>query len=121
MVYSIIVVLFNKWMDRERIYEPQPDYPKGAYVSKESPYNSFFLFHDARNELCLITEHMMAGGDMIHCRSWRMRSHRIWKITLCGSERNGCLHLIILTAGDWMSQRISDSAMNIIIYSGNVS
>ena len=20
---------FNKWMDRERIYEPQPDYPKG--------------------------------------------------------------------------------------------
>ena len=38
-------------MDRERIYEPQPDYPKGAYVSKESPYNSFFLFHDARNEL----------------------------------------------------------------------
>ena len=42
---------FNKWMDRERIYEPQPDYPKGAYVSKESPYNSFFLFHDARNEL----------------------------------------------------------------------
>lgn len=42
---------FNKWMDRERIYESQPDYPKGAYVSKESPYNSFFLFHDARNEL----------------------------------------------------------------------
>ena len=42
---------FNKWMDRERIYEPQPDYPKGAYVSKESPYHSFFLFHDARNEL----------------------------------------------------------------------
>ena len=42
---------FNKWMDRERIYEPQPDYPKGAYVSKESPYNSFFLFHDARNGL----------------------------------------------------------------------
>ena len=35
---------FNKWMDRERIYEPQPDYPKGAY-------DSFFLFHDARNEL----------------------------------------------------------------------
>ena len=37
---------FNKWMDRERIYEPQPDYPKGAYVSAESPYRSFFLFHN---------------------------------------------------------------------------
>ena len=37
---------FNKWMDRERIYEPQPDYPKGAYVSAESPYHSFFLFHN---------------------------------------------------------------------------
>ena len=37
---------FNKWMDRERIYEPQPDYPKGAYVSVQSPYRSFFLFHN---------------------------------------------------------------------------
>ena len=37
---------FNKWMDRERIYEPQPDYPKGAYVSAQSPYRSFFLFHN---------------------------------------------------------------------------
>ena len=33
---------FNKWMDRERIYEPQPDYEKGAYVSADSPYRSFF-------------------------------------------------------------------------------
>ena len=41
---------FNKWMDRERIYEPQPDYPKGAYVSADSPYRSFFMFHDNRNE-----------------------------------------------------------------------
>ena len=35
---------FNKWMDRERIYENQPGYPKGAYVSAESPYRSFFHF-----------------------------------------------------------------------------
>ena len=42
---------FNKWMDRERIYENQEGYPKGAYISADSPYNSFFLFHDARNEL----------------------------------------------------------------------
>ena len=109
---------FNKWMDRERIYEPQPDYPKGAYVSAQSPYRSFFLFHNNQDSAW---PYNGKYGDIIHCRSCRMRSHRIWKITLCGSERNGCLHLIILTAGDWMSQRISDSAMNIIIYSGNVS
>ena len=35
---------FNKWMDRERIYESQPGYEKGAFVSKESPYHSFFHF-----------------------------------------------------------------------------
>ncbi len=35
---------FNKWIDRERIYEQQPEYPKGAYVSGESPYRKFFRF-----------------------------------------------------------------------------
>lgn len=41
---------FNKWLDRERIYEQQPSYPKGAFVSAESPYRGFFHFHDNRNE-----------------------------------------------------------------------
>lgn len=36
---------FNKWMDRERIYETEEDYEKGAYISKDSPYNSFFKFY----------------------------------------------------------------------------
>ena len=40
---------FNKWMDRERIYEQQPDYPKGAYISADSPYRSFFHFFDERD------------------------------------------------------------------------
>ena len=35
---------FNKWMDRERIYEQQSDYEKGAYVSAGSPYRNFFRF-----------------------------------------------------------------------------
>lgn len=35
---------FNKWMDRERIYEQQEDYVKGAFVSSRSPYRSFFRF-----------------------------------------------------------------------------
>lgn len=41
---------FNKWMDRERIYEPQPEYKKGAYVSAQSPYRDFFHFFDEREE-----------------------------------------------------------------------
>ena len=37
---------FNKWLDRERIYENATGYEKGAYVAKESPYNSYFQFYD---------------------------------------------------------------------------
>lgn len=37
---------FNKWMDRERIYEHQPGYEKGAYVSGDSPYRTFFHFNN---------------------------------------------------------------------------
>ena len=37
---------FNKWLDRERIYENAEGYEKGAYVAKESPYNNYFHFYD---------------------------------------------------------------------------
>ena len=37
---------FNKWMDRERIYEEQEDFAKGAYISAQSPYRSYFHFAD---------------------------------------------------------------------------
>ena len=37
---------FNKWMDRERIYEEQEGYEKGAYVDKNSPYHDFFRFFE---------------------------------------------------------------------------
>ncbi len=35
---------FNKWLDRERIYENAKGYEKGAYVSEESPYRDYFDF-----------------------------------------------------------------------------
>ncbi len=35
---------FNKWMDRERIYEYAPGYEKGAFVSADSPYRNYFDF-----------------------------------------------------------------------------
>ena len=37
---------FNKWMDRERIYENVPGYPPGAFVDERSPYHDFFRFYD---------------------------------------------------------------------------
>lgn len=37
---------FNKWLDRECIYENQEGYDKGAYVDYQSPYRSFFKFQD---------------------------------------------------------------------------
>ncbi len=37
---------FNKWLDRERIYENAPGYEKGAYIDKDSPYHNYFQFHD---------------------------------------------------------------------------
>lgn len=37
---------FNKWMDREQIYEVAPGYEKGAYISKESPYYGYFRFYE---------------------------------------------------------------------------
>ena len=37
---------FNKWMDRECIYENFEGYEKGAYVSGDSPYRNYFSFND---------------------------------------------------------------------------
>lgn len=37
---------FNKWLDRERIYENAPGYEKGAYIAQDSPYHNYFHFFD---------------------------------------------------------------------------
>lgn len=37
---------FNKWMDRERIYEHAEGYEKGAHICKESPYHDYFQFNN---------------------------------------------------------------------------
>lgn len=37
---------FNKWLDRERIYENAEGYDKGAYIDNNSPYRDYFSFHD---------------------------------------------------------------------------
>ncbi len=40
---------FNKWMDRERIYENAPGYAKGAYTAADSPYRDYFQFRDGND------------------------------------------------------------------------
>ena len=37
---------FNKWMDREKIYEGRKGFESGAYHSADSPYRSFFHFEN---------------------------------------------------------------------------
>ena len=37
---------FNKWLDRELLYEHAEGYEKGAYISADSPYRSFFRFNN---------------------------------------------------------------------------
>ncbi len=37
---------FNKWMDKERIYENAAGYEKGAYICRESPYRDYFHFYN---------------------------------------------------------------------------
>lgn len=37
---------FNKWMDRERLYQDRTVYEPGAYETKDSPYHDYFKFTD---------------------------------------------------------------------------
>ena len=41
---------FNKWMDRERIYEGSDGYCPGAYISADSPYCDFFDFRKKEDD-----------------------------------------------------------------------
>lgn len=37
---------FNKWLDRERIYEGMDGFESGSYISGDSPYRAYFDFRD---------------------------------------------------------------------------
>ena len=43
---------FNKWLDRERLYEEAEGFEKGAYVSADSPYRNYFRFQDEQGWPC---------------------------------------------------------------------
>ena len=36
---------FNKWLDREKIYDKDESYKKGAFLQEDSPYHDFFYFY----------------------------------------------------------------------------
>ena len=36
---------FNKWLDREKIYDKDESYEKGAFLQEDSPYHDFFYFY----------------------------------------------------------------------------
>ena len=40
---------FNKWLDGEEIYARQGGYEPGAFLSKDSPYRSYFQFYDEKD------------------------------------------------------------------------
>ena len=40
---------FNKWLDREKIYEKDTSYEKGAFLTEDSPYHDFFRFYPDGN------------------------------------------------------------------------
>jgi alpha-glucosidase len=37
---------FNKWLDREKMYDKDNTYEKGAFLSEDSPYHDFFYFYE---------------------------------------------------------------------------
>ena len=58
---------FNKWMDKERIYENAEGYDNGAYVSADSLIGITLI--STIRQHGPITIPMTDGGDMIRCRS----------------------------------------------------
>ena len=60
---------FNKWLDRECIYEGQKGYEPGAYVSESSHIMTFWFYW----RRVAYNKNYEAGGDMIHCQSLTMR------------------------------------------------
>lgn len=36
---------FNKWLDREKMYDKDSSYQKGAFLTEDSPYHDFFHFY----------------------------------------------------------------------------
>ena len=84
---------FNKWLDAEQIYERSGDYEPGAYISKDSPYHSFFQFSMTTViKHGLTTAPMTAGGghDTLPKLNYEGSDKLVEYIFKCG-KKSGCL------------------------------
>lgn len=91
---------FNKWMDRERIYENAEGYDKGAYVSADSPYRNYFDFHNQAAWPYNNSYDGWWGHDTLPKLNYE-GSQELMDYVL-HVAKNGYLRPTMWMAGDWM-------------------
>ena len=74
---------FNKWMDREKIYEKDGGYEPGAYLTADSPYRDFFLFGDQDG---WPDNTLKAGGEHQHAEV-KLQSQKLYQYVLDIAKR----------------------------------
>lgn len=95
---------FNKWLDREEIYQVSGDYEDGAFISKDSPYRNFFGFQDQFAWPYNTTYEGWWG--MIRCQNSTMKVLKNCMMTLCVLQQNGYHRHTMQMAGDLMLLQI---------------
>lgn len=110
---------FNKWLDRERIYENKPGYEKGAYISEDSPYHDYFSFHDNNRFPYNPTYDGWWGHDTLPKLNYE--GSRQLEDYICRSRENGYLRPFMQMAGDWTLRQILDIPRSITTGSGQNS
>ena len=93
---------FNKWMDRELIYEDRKHTRKGAYVSAGSPYREFSVLKMTRILHGSIMEVMTAGGVYDTLPKLNYEDSRRLEDYIIGIGKNGFRRRIMWTGGVWM-------------------
>ncbi len=102
---------FHKWMDRERIYEGDADYPPGAYVRRESPYHTYFRFWEDKEEAWPYNGKYEGwwGYDTLPKLNYEESPKLEEEILRIG--RSGFPGPIVPMAGGWMWRPIWDTAI----------
>lgn len=95
---------FNKWLDREEIYQVSGDYEDGAFVSKDSPYRNFFGFQDQFAWPYNTTYEGWWGHDTLPKLNYEGSENCM--MILCVLQQNGYLRHTMRTAGDLMLLQI---------------
>ncbi len=107
---------FNKWLDRECIYEDAEGYEKGAYISADSPYRTFFRFNE---DMWPYNYHYDGwwGHDTLPKLNYE-DSPLLFDYIMHIARKNGFHRRTMLTAGDLMWRQILVSHRSTITISG---